>query len=336
MVQTKLKRIGDGMENIIEQICLEEQTGYAQESRAFNPILEATAQSLKDCCGITGPVVSLEDTKKLAKLFNVEVGDVPDEEFPNLGNALLIRDICQGKLRTVIFIKESAKLPSVKFSICHEIAHLIRGHYPRMYHLAVKSFRSFRKYLRNEFEANHIAGAVLLDRHAFMKDLQETKYDLMALAAKYEVTYETAAHRAAVLSEDMDIHFLKCDSTGKVVKQMTRSTQEAYWRGMRTICAHSAARQALKKAPGDIVTQFSELVDENRNIVDRLYCFANKVVKDNGETYSISIGCKEGFQDNFLYLSQPDTPIERRQISRFHCLRSSSSTGICAAGICRP
>lgn len=312
---------------LIVKVCSEEQIAYLEESRAFVSNLEAAARALKQYCGIRDKQVSINDLRRIAQRLNVKLKVLPESDLPPTIDAMLqiVRNK-DGELRAYIIVKKNIPLQSAKFRIGHEIGHLVLGHLPIIINDARKSFRSFREYIRNEFEANHIAGALLMGPNQYRKDLEDSNYDLQRLAGEYDVSYETAAHRAAIVADG--IHFIKIDEKGKIVKRLFRSTRKVKWGAINRLCQLSGARCALASNEEPYM-QISHVIDKAGVILEKLFCMSRVVEKpaeagcrsdgDGKKRFVVSVGCT---LDNAVrfgeYLAKKDS-IRTQRMSSMNC-----------------
>lgn len=312
---------------LIVKVCSEEQIAFLEESRTFISILEATARALKQCCGIKHKKITIEDLSNIAQHLNAKLKVLPESDLPSVIDALLaIVKNKNGEMRAFIIVKEGISLRSAKFRIGHEIGHLVLGHLPLTINDARKSFRSFRQYIRNEFEANHIAGALLMGPNQYRRDLETTGYALDQLAEEYDVSYETAAHRAAIVADF--IHFVKIDEHGKIVKRLFRSTKKVKWSAINRLCRLSGARKALE-SKDDPYMQVSYVVDKDGKELEKLFCLSRKVDKPaeaicqgegNGvKKFVISVGCAYGNALRFNAFKEAKQAIKETKMSSMNC-----------------
>lgn len=286
-------------QQLIENVCTEEQIAHIERSKAFIPNLEAIARALKEECKINKKdIISLGDLQKIADKINARIVVAAAEHFPTTVDALLVVKRIEKSDKHMcpfIIIKEGIKERSARFRIGHEIGHLVLGHRPLTINEARLTFNGFRKYIRNEYEANHIAGAILIGARRLERAINLKDIVIDDLCTRFDVTYETMAHRIALVSDH--IHFIKLSETGKVIKRLAKHTHDVRWSSMRYLCKESCATRLLRSTDGhDECNQVSILYDEANQIVATLYCtsrkFSRRIPCGNEQQYVISLGCR--------------------------------------------
>ena len=159
--------------------------------------------------------------------------------------------------------------------------------------------------------ANYFAGALLLPYHEFIDEVERTRYDVETIAAAFESSYETVAHRTCNLADPrrpgVPLHFLRVDVAGNISKRYSAS-------GLRFPQGHGScpkwAAHAAFLNPATIRRQYSRMPDGTT-----YFCFA-KVISEpqsgsiiRGTTYSIGLGASAEHADRFVYadtLPRPD------------------------------
>ncbi len=175
--------------------------------------------------------------------------------------------------------------------------------------------------------ANYFAGALLLPYRDFFDEVQRTRYDVERIAASFESSYETVAHRMCNLSDPsrpgVPLHFLRVDVAGNVSKRYAGS-------GLRFPAGHGScpkwAVHAAFLSPATITRQYSRMPDGTV-----YFCFA-KVISEpqsgsviRGTTYSIGLGTRAENARQFVYaddLPAPDTSAVPAGITCRFCERT--------------
>ncbi|MEM0976285.1 MAG: short-chain fatty acyl-CoA regulator family protein [Pseudomonadota bacterium] len=109
---------------------------------------------------------------------------------------------------------------------------------------------------------NYFAAALLMPYQSFLKDAQDSRYDLELLATRYGVNFEQAAHRLTTLQRDgakgIPFFFLRVDKAGNVTKRFNATSFQLaeYGGACPAWNMHTAFR-----TPGRIITQRVEMPD---------------------------------------------------------------------------
>jgi Zn-dependent peptidase ImmA (M78 family) len=310
--------------DVIDKICSEEQIAYMQNARAFLPQLDAIADSIRDINQLPhDKVLTLRDLYNIAKSLSTDTYVVAPDYFPKKVIALTILDLNNTHDNHAIILKEGIEANTALFCIGHELGHIIRGHEYLVNSKKILNFKQYRQYLRNEFEANYIAAALLLNRNSFEKDLDDTDYNILELAAKYNLSYETIMHRIANVMEK--IHFLKLNADGEIVKRFNSSEEQMFWSPLKKPCLCSSAQKVLDSKNPKIICQLSTIKDKNEKTIIGL--FSVSIKKRQKQQWSINIGytlrskqeAEDLFNDDrFLYFKN-NFEILRDQVSLYNC-----------------
>ena len=272
--------------DIIDKICSEEHIAYIQNARAFLPQLDAIADSIRDVNHLSHEeILTLKDLHNIAKSINTDIYVISPDFFPpNVIASAMIG--LNGKNRNAIILKEKTATSTALFCIGHELGHIIRGHEYLLNSDEILTFKNYRHYLKNEFEANYIAAALLLSRDTFKKKLEDTEYSITYLADKYNLSYETIMHRMANVIDKT--HFLKLNANGEIIKCFNSSEEQIFWLPLKKPCLCSSAQKVLKPEGPDIICQLSKIKDKNQKTIIGL--FSVSIKKRQKKQWSISIG----------------------------------------------
>ena len=196
---------------------------------------------------------------------------------------------------------------SLLFRILHEFAHF--------YLLDYKKYGE-NKNIIIEYVASYFAAALIFNEKRFKNALKSYRYDIESIRKEYHhknmrISYETVAHRCASLSNG-EIHFLKTDKKGHIVKRFMVPTPENKKNNAGiNICYRWCALKAFREKEYTQKTIFKNIKD-GKDVI--YYCYS-KLIKNDDKEYTITIGCTEDFKEN---MSQFD---DNRNIEKetFHC-----------------
>ncbi len=74
-----------------------------------------------------------------------------------------------------------------------------------------------------------------MDETSFSVEIEASDYDIEKMAKKYEVSYETIAQRFVTLTHEVS-HFIKVDSTGKIIKRFANVGSKINWDHIHKLC----------------------------------------------------------------------------------------------------
>ncbi len=178
--------------------------------------------------------------------------------------------------------------------------------------------------------ANYFAAAVLMPYQPFLREAEETRYDIDHLAARFGVSFEQVCHRLTTLQRDgakgIPLFFLRIDKAGNVTKRFNATSFHLAQYG--GACPRWDIHVSFR-TPGRIIPQFVELPDGSR------YFTVNRTVdrpvlgrhsQDN--RLAVTLGCSIEHASKMVYaepfqIGNPDliTPIgiNCRLCPRQHC-----------------
>ena len=226
--------------SLIEKIAVSEYMAKLENKGIYDAGIEAVTKALKEHCEILSKSnrfspVGFNELNKIASELDVELYTVDKNELPSGVKGLLIEAKTSDKNRKVILIPKGIKKTTAKFQIAHEFGHLVLDHSPIPLHIAHESLTSYRQYLINEYSANYFAGSLLVDETSFSVEIEASDYDIEKMAKKYEVSYETIAQRFVTLTHEVS-HFIKVDSTGKIIKRFANVGSKINWDHIHKLC----------------------------------------------------------------------------------------------------
>ncbi len=150
---------------------------------------------------------------------------------------------------------------------------------------------------------NYAAAALMMPYDAFLHVAGELRHDVDAIAARFAVSFEQAAHRLSSLNRPsargVPFFFLRADAAGNVTKRYSAAGFPfARYGGS---CPRFAPHLAFA-SPGRIVVQVAELPDGGRFL-----CFAKAVAQIAGpwpeppSMRVIAMGCDAAHADGVVY-----------------------------------
>ncbi len=180
-------------DELIKNICSEEQLASIQAHDPYNPKIEALAKILKIIAGTEARSGTLgiekKDIKRITNMIGIRVFLVPQSKLPDgVFGGLFGNLLPDGELEYAIAVSKDISLERKMFAIGHEIGHFILEHEPMIINDALDSFSKFRVYLQNEYDANYVAGALLLDEDSFKTAFQSADSSFENLASRFNYT----------------------------------------------------------------------------------------------------------------------------------------------------
>lgn len=164
--------------------------------------------------------------------------------------------------------------------------------------------------------ANYLAGALMLPYGPFFAEVQRSRYDIEHLAQKFNVSYETVAHRTCNLADPrrrgVPFHFVRADVAGNISKRYSAT-------GLRFppyggSCGKWAVHNAFL-TPSVINRQYSRMPDGAS-----YFCFAKVVTQPiegslvRGTVYSIGLGTHASDAKHLAY--SRGLPVMRDEVER--------------------
>lgn len=324
--------------NMVTKICRAERRARLEADSTYILQLEATARELRKACRIRSKKrYTFNDMVRIATSLGISVYLKPPKQFPDRTRGLLT--FMEGRWVAVIKDKEpgdSRDSEQVqKFALAHEIGHFVRTHKLRD-EVPIKSFKNYREHISNEFEAHHIAGALLVDSKMLLADLNaDDGFDPEELAKDYDVDYETVTYRIAILPQT-DFHFIELYEDGTIDKRYAKENGHAFhWLDAEHPCCNTVAFKVLSKenidslkrgepVPSQAQHSLITYVDALGNKVTREYFCLSKLVlkkvKDGKEkAYSITIGCDYSKAGQFKLWRDRIAALDTIKVSPHHC-----------------
>ena len=219
--------------------------------------------------------------------------------------------------RGQLLIDESLDSASRRFQLALQIADLGLGEDIETV-LSVAAFDSENgRRLARRSLANYAAAAILLPYGPFLRAARSLRYDVEALARRFGVSFEQAAHRLTTLQkpgeEGVPFFFIRVDAAGNVSKRLDGAGFPFARHGGS--CPLWSLHSVFK-TPRRIVTQWVELPEG-----DRFFSIARTVDAGGGRfgapraERAIALGCAEKHARELVYAegrdlkSEPPDPI---------------------------
>lgn len=319
------KEISEARANIVRQICLEEHVAFLESSPLSIQQIESSVSAIRSICGVREKFhVAYETLLLVADRLNIQVHEFTTDLTLGI-DAFCLRDGSDSAQRSIYIQKNLSEIKK-SFSLAHEIGHLVLGHELIALNDALGSFKKYRTFLRNEFEANHFAGALLIDKktlhHIFSQGNQSTLEDV---CEKFGAEYETIVHRLSLLLTNKNLHFIKIDTSGRVIRRFSRARSGIYWSSQFAPCDRTSTLKLLKKIKnnpaeylGLKITQISKVAKDDGTASDYSYFCISKVIIKHGKFFIITIGSTLDDAGIFAeYNTQPE--IETELVSPYQC-----------------
>jgi len=156
--------------------------------------------------------------------------------------------------------------------------------------------------------ANYAAGALLMPYGEFVKQAEERRYDIEALARQFGVSFEQAAHRLTTLQkpgeEGVPFFFIRVDAAGNVSKRLDGAGFPFARHGGS--CPLWSLHQAFRE-PRRILTEWVALPDGEK------FFSIVRTVTAGGGAYgaqrierAIALGCSEAHAHRLVYARMSD------------------------------
>ena len=282
---------------MVIEVCENELSTILEAQKFYDPQIESIAAALRKFCdiGYEKRRLSIDDIFKIADALDVDLYEVDQDKLPNdkvhgmlvRANTLKKNDSCK------IFVSKELDEAKTIFVICHELGHLIKEHDSLSAHEDFYTFKNLRRHIKGEHEANYFAGALLIHEKYYLQTCRDKNYNFDSIAKAYGVSYETATHRFANLS-DMVRHFLKVNECGEVLKKANKTSKNIDWPIMKEVCDCWGAKKAHEYDIGNIYSQISILQDCLGNDIDSFFCFSKLVKKRHGkQTITLGFGLED-------------------------------------------
>ncbi len=154
--------------------------------------------------------------------------------------------------------------------------------------------------------ANYFAAAVLMPYERFLKDAENTRYDIDLLSSRYGTSFEQVAHRLTTLqrpdARGIPFFFVRIDVAGNVSKRF--SAGRFHFSSHGGACPLWNIHQCFQD-PGRVHTQIVQLPD------DTTYFSIAKMVSRSGQTHdqpaqklAIGLGCDIAYAPRLIYARQ--------------------------------
>lgn len=164
--------------------------------------------------------------------------------------------------------------------------------------------------------ANYFAGAVILPYTAFVTAAEESRYDIDALSAQFEVGFETVCHRLSTLQRrgrrGVPFFLVRTDRAGNISKR--QSATAFHFSRVGGSCPLWVVHDAFT-TPGRIRTQVAVMPDGRR------YLWLARTTDESARGYlaprrdfAIGLGCDIGYADRLVYshglpIDDPDAAV---------------------------
>ena len=261
--------------------------------------------------------------RRLDHRLGITVQPVPISALPN---ALRYYDERERR----ILLSDGLDYPNRCFQLTH-VAGLLEQRETIDRLIAAAGVKGARAEARCRVElANYFAAAVLMPYGAFLKEAEETRYDIDHLAARFGVSFEHVCHRLTTLQRDgaqgVPFFFLRIDKAGNVTKRFNATAFHLAQYG--GACPRWDIHMSFR-TPGRVIPQFVEMPDGSRyftvnRTVDRPVL--GRMSQDN--RLAVTLGCSIEHAAKIVYarpfqIGDPEllTPIgiNCRLCPRQHC-----------------
>ncbi|MBN9595241.1 MAG: DUF2083 domain-containing protein [Afipia sp.] len=151
--------------------------------------------------------------------------------------------------------------------------------------------------------ANYFAGALVLPYTAFLKEAEQTRYDIELLADRFGVGFETVCHRLSTLQRSsargVPFFFIRVDRAGNISKR--QSATDFHFSRVGGTCPLWNVYEAFS-SPGRVLTQLARMPD------DRTYLWIARTVSHRqggfgspAKTFAVALGCDVRHAERIIY-----------------------------------
>jgi predicted transcriptional regulator/DNA-binding XRE family transcriptional regulator len=301
---------GSGMS--FERTPYDEVTEFLQQHNNYFPALEEAAQKIRRDHTFSRRVYTEHLVEVLAKDFACEVKFARPDDASSV-----VRHFDREHGRVTM----SASLPDqrTRFQLGATIGLRLLDE-GRFFEAIAAGFPAHHAETRRLIKinlANYFAGALLLPYDEFFREVMRTRYDVDQVAAAFDTSFETVAHRMCNLANPrqrgIPMHFLRADVAGNISKRFSATgLRFAQWSGS---CPKWAVHVAFL-TPAALTKQYSIMPDGSS-----YFCVAKVVTEPvggsvvRGTTYSIGLGTHADAARHLAYADEmPFTDPQRMSV----------------------
>lgn len=290
-----------------DKIELLEQSAQAVESvrrfihsqKNFFPELDAAAEALAEDIGFNKPQIGAVLTDRLKSKHNISVRIVPIDIMPEM---LRYFDRHAKRISLSELLAQSAR----RFQLAFQVGML--EHRPLIDSIVASANLPGREAegLCRTTLANYFAAATLMPYQRFLKEAENSKYDIDLLCHRFGSSFEQTAHRLTTMQKPdargIPFFFIRIDVAGNVSKRF--SAGRFHFSKFGGACPLWNIHECFS-APGKTLTQMIQLPDETT------YFSIAKMVSRSDGTYNapaqklvIGLGCDIAYAPRLIYAKQ--------------------------------
>ncbi len=274
---------------------LDKTRAFLQTNHNHFPALEAIAEDLHEQLTGDGKQLNAAMHERLNKKHGIRVAVMPATE---IGATLRHYD----RHRRNLMISERLALPGRTFQVAYQMG-LAEAHDAIEAACAtLKSDTPHAAQLGFLTLANYFAGALLMPYGLFHAAAGELEYDVEALASRFAVSFEQAAHRLTTLARGtargIPFFMVRVDAAGNISKRFSSGTFP--FARIGGTCPRWNLHSTFRN-PGRIETQVIEIEGKTWLSVART---VKRVTTPWGEPealFSVGLGCEARFADRLVY-----------------------------------
>lgn len=153
---------------------------------------------------------------------------------------------------------------------------------------------------------NYFAAALMMPYGRFLSEAEQRGYDIEALMAKFDASFEQVAHRLTTLQRPqaagIPFFFIRVDQAGNISKRY--SAGHFHFSNLGGTCPLWNIHESFQ-SPGRIKTQLIEMNDQTV-----YFSMARTVLRGTGtweapaQRLAVALGCPIGFADRLIYARQ--------------------------------
>lgn len=283
---------------------------FIHKQRNYFPALDSAAEQLSDELGLKRREPHAALTERLKSKHDLTVRVVPVDVMPQM---LRYFDRHSKRINLSELLAQSGR----RFQLAFQIGMLEQGPLiDDIIRSADLPGREAEGLMRTSL-ANYFAAATLMPYARFLKEAENTRYDIDLLAHRFGTSFEQTAHRLTTLQKPdargIPFFFVRLDVAGNVSKRF--SAGRFHFSQFGGACPLWNIHETFQ-TPGKIITQMIQMPDETT------YFSMAKMVSRSDGTYnspaqklSIALGCDIAYAPRLVYaqgydLEQPHpTPI---------------------------
>ncbi len=294
----------EGVDEDLGTPALLEQPGEAVESvrqfinrqRNYFPRLDAAAEELSEELGLTKTELHAVMTERLKAVHGLSVRIVPVDIMPQM---LRYFDRHSRRINLSELLRQSGR----RFQLAFQIGMLEQR--PLIDDIVTSASLPSREAegLMRTSLANYFAAATLMPYQRFLREAENSQYDVDLLSHRFGTSFEQTAHRLTTLQKTdargIPFFFVRIDVAGNVSKRF--SAGRFHFSQLGGACPLWNIHECFQ-TPGKTLTQMIQMPDETT-----YFSIARMVTRSDGtfnapeQKLAIGLGCDVAYAPRLIY-----------------------------------